>query len=82
MTSKVIEQAQLSDECWSVQMWGLDHCNTCEFKGKRSCGGRKIRKTGKNELGIEIGKLGIEIGRTDGHTRVLQARDLEERSEE
>lgn len=75
MTSKVIEQAQLSDECWSVQMWGLDHCNTCEFKGKRSCGGRKIRKTGKNELGIEI-------GRTDGHTRVLQARDLEERSEE
>lgn len=33
-----------------VQVWGLAFCEGCEYRNSRDCGGKKIRKTGKNEL--------------------------------
>lgn len=60
METKTIAQNQLSSECWLVQMGGTDRCNTCEFKGKRACGGKSILKTGKNKSGFAIGAKGLE----------------------
>jgi hypothetical protein len=51
---KTIHQNNLSSECWMVQINGLKECETCEFKGKRDCGGKNIRKTGKNALGLTV----------------------------
>lgn len=51
---KTINQNQLSSECWFVQFWGLERCETCEYKNKRDCGGKNIRKTGKNKLGYTV----------------------------
>lgn len=52
-TAKIVtmKQADLSDECWMVQMFGLSHCRDCEFKNTRDCGGKNIRKTGKTKTG-------------------------------
>jgi len=50
---KQVKQANLTGECWSVQVWGLEQCKTCRYKGK-DCGGKNIRKTGKNEKGIAV----------------------------
>jgi hypothetical protein len=54
MESKIVNQSNMTAECWLVQIWGLKHCDTCEFKGKRDCGGKRIRKTGKNEKGLNV----------------------------
>jgi hypothetical protein len=54
MEIKQIKQSNLTSECWSVQMWGLKECDTCEFKNTKECGGKKIRKTGKNSKGISV----------------------------
>lgn len=51
---RTIKQSSLSSECWLVQMWGLDRCNTCEFRGTAECGGQEIRKSGKNEKGLDV----------------------------
>jgi hypothetical protein len=53
-TVRTVSQACLTPECWSVQFWGLSHCDTCELKGTKECGGQRIRKTGKNELGFSV----------------------------
>jgi hypothetical protein len=52
--SRMVSQSSLSAECWGVQVWGLDHCITCEYKDTQDCGGQDIRKTGKNEKGLGI----------------------------
>lgn len=54
MKVSTVEQAKVTDECWSVQIWGLGYCKTCEYAGKRLCGGKNIRKTGKNEKGFTV----------------------------
>jgi len=54
MEERMIRQKDLTAECWSVQVWGSDYCNTCEFKDADECGGKNIRKTGKNKKGIDI----------------------------
>ena len=54
MKVTTINQSELTDKCWGVQMFGLGQCKTCEFAGKRSCGGKEIRKTGKNEKGFSV----------------------------
>ena len=51
---KTVPQNKMTSECWSVQIWGLQACESCEFKGKRDCGGKKIRKTGKNDKGHAV----------------------------
>ena len=54
MESKTIKQSELSSECWSIQMWGKEACETCNIKDTSECGGATIRKTGKNEKGMEV----------------------------
>jgi hypothetical protein len=54
MEIKTIHQNNLTSECWLVQFNGLKECDTCEQKGKRDCGGKQIRKTGKNRLGLNV----------------------------
>jgi len=59
--ARSIPQSQMSSECWLIQFRGPEACRTCEFKGKSSCGGKKIRKIGKNEKDFIV-PLGTEIG--------------------
>ena len=54
MKTTLVKQNQLTTECWPVQMFGLGECRTREFLNKRSCGGKNIRKTGKNEKGFTV----------------------------
>jgi hypothetical protein len=54
MKTRVIQQNKMTGECWLIQMSGPKTCETCEAKGKRDCGGKKIRKTGKNEKGFAV----------------------------
>lgn len=49
-----IPQAKLSDECWTVQVWGLKACATCEYRDSPECGGLTIRKTTKNSAGHQV----------------------------
>jgi len=53
-TGRSIPQAELTAECWLVQMAGLERCETCEFVDTEECGGVDIRKTGKNEKGHKV----------------------------
>lgn len=49
-----IPQAKLTDQCWTVQVWGLKACATCEYRDSDDCGGSDIRKTGKNSAGHRV----------------------------
>lgn len=46
-----VPQGKLSSECWTVQFRGLVACDTCEYVNTKDCGGKRIRKIGKNCLG-------------------------------
>ena len=59
MKFKIIQQKALTTECWSVQIWGLSYCDTCEFKDTNQCGGKRIRETGRNRIGCNIGTKGL-----------------------
>ena len=52
--TRTVSQQNLSSECWLVQMWGLTDCETCEYKDTSECGGKRIRETGKNALGVSV----------------------------
>jgi hypothetical protein len=52
--SRTIKQRSLSNECWLVQIWGLDRCETCDLKDTEDCGGKRIRETGYNEKGLLV----------------------------
>jgi len=41
---KTIKQTDLTSECWSIQIWGITACQTCEFLDTDECGGKRIRK--------------------------------------
>ncbi len=53
-TMRSVKQRNLSSECWTVQVWGLHECKTCEYRNGADCGGKSIRKTGKNEHGHSV----------------------------
>lgn len=46
MRSKRILQSLLSNDCWSIQVWGIGACETCEFKNTKECGGKAKIKAG------------------------------------
>ena len=50
----VAEQSKLTSECWSVQLFGLDYCETCPLRDTPECGGRNIRRTGRNSKGVRV----------------------------
>ncbi len=54
MTTKIIKQNQLTSECWNIQIWGLNACKDCEYKGTKNCGGKNILKKLKNDKGFKI----------------------------
>lgn len=60
MKIKTISQELLSSDCWSVQAFGTERCTACEFHNTEECGGKEILKTGKNEIGVNIGPKGME----------------------
>jgi hypothetical protein len=48
---KRINHADLTTECWPVQIWGLQYCsgfgnpdNICEYLDTEECGGIRIRE--------------------------------------
>lgn len=41
---KTVRQADLTSECWTVQVWGLDACKDCEFLNTEDCGGKSVRE--------------------------------------
>lgn len=56
-----IETSYLSeDECWGVQINGLQHCQqNCKWIGISACEGQNIRLTGYNSKGFRIGDTGV-----------------------
>ena len=49
-----IDQSKMTEECWEVQFNGLEYCSTCNYKDKDTCGGKNIRKKGKNKKGFSV----------------------------
>lgn len=41
---KEIDQTSLTADCWPVQFNGLKECETCQYRGKKSCGGGETLK--------------------------------------
>jgi hypothetical protein len=54
MITKLIPQNKMTSECWGIQFQGIPACKRCEFVGTKDCGGKKIRKTGKNAKGFAV----------------------------
>lgn len=52
--SRRVPTKKMSSECIIVQVWGLPHCKTCEYRDTADCGGEEIRKTGKNSNGFKV----------------------------
>jgi hypothetical protein len=55
-----IDTSTLShDECWGVQINGLQHCQNCKWIGISACEGKNIRLTGYNSKGYKVGDSGV-----------------------
>ena len=56
-----IDTAYLSeDECWGVQIGGIEHCKQyCKWIGISACEGQNIRLTGYNSKGYRVGETGV-----------------------
>jgi hypothetical protein len=39
-----VNQAELTSDCWLIQIQGLEACENCELKGTPDCGGKNIIK--------------------------------------
>ena len=52
--TRTVKQSNLTGECMMVQVWGIEHCKTCEYRNSSECGGKNIRQTGKNEKDLEV----------------------------
>lgn len=50
-----------SDECWGIQINGLEHCRkiNCKWQGLSACEGKNIIKTGFNSKGFKVGMYGL-----------------------
>ena len=42
--TKRIYQKDFTSDCWSIQVWGLPYCRTCEYLATEDCGGYDVRK--------------------------------------
>ena len=57
-----IDTSYLStDECWSIQINGLLHCQNCKWTCISACEGKNIVKTHRNSKGYKIENDGINI---------------------
>ena len=51
---KKVDTSRFShDECWGIQINGLNHCKNinCRWQGLTACEGKEIIRTGKNSMG-------------------------------
>ena len=57
MKTKMVSQADLTAECWLIQIFGLEACEGCEALDTEECGGQRIRE----ELLVtgQSGKVGV-----------------------
>ena len=44
MKTVIVNQAELTSDCWLIQMQGIEACENCEFKDTTECGGKSILK--------------------------------------
>ena len=44
MENNIIKQNELTSECFIIQMWGIESCDSCECLNTNECGGQEIRK--------------------------------------
>ncbi|HBX52580.1 MAG: hypothetical protein A2W98_10010 [Bacteroidetes bacterium GWF2_33_38] len=60
---RVDTQKLSGDECWGIQMYGLNHCKeiNCKWRGISACNGKNIIKTGKNSKGFVIDDFGLSF---------------------
>jgi len=57
-----VDTSKLSkDECWGIQIYGLNHCKriNCKWQGISACAGKNIVRTGYNALGNKIEPEGM-----------------------
>jgi len=62
----IVNTKFLTSECWMIQFMGLEACETCEDKDSNACGGKRVRKTGKNSKGYLISLGAVEKNITNG----------------
>lgn len=60
--ARTVRQSELTEGCWLVQCFRVEHCLECEHRDTPDCGGEEIRRTGKNALGHSV-PLGEEVNR-------------------
>ncbi len=61
---KKVDTSRFShDECWGIQINGLNHCKNinCRWQGLTACEGKEIIRTGKNSMGYVVGLNGINL---------------------
>lgn len=53
------------DECWSIQLFGVSGCISCDHRLKETCNGKECLRLGHNNMGfkIPVAEKGIEIKR-------------------
>lgn len=44
MKTFIINQANLTSDCWLIQFQGMEACEKCEFENTPDCGGKDIIK--------------------------------------
>jgi len=54
MIEGYIKSNELTEECWTVQMRGLEACKDCKLSKREKCGGIEIIRTGKNRKGFKV----------------------------
>ena len=64
MISKTIKQSQLTSDCWSIQIWGMEACEDCGLLGTDECDGQEIREAllaGEDHEPVSIDDLLIRV---------------------
>lgn len=49
-----IQSNELTEECWTIQLRGLEACKDCKISKREGCGGIEIIRTGKNSKGFKV----------------------------
>lgn len=44
MKTIIINQAELTSDCWMIQFRGIEACEECKYKNTSKCGGKNIIK--------------------------------------
>lgn len=53
-STEIARLERLTKECNDIQLWGKKVCKDCLLKNHKNCGGKQIKKTGKNSKGFVV----------------------------